>query len=55
MEFRQTNRGDLDEILNIYDSARQYMLETGNPNQWAGGYPDEKAILSDIGPSTFLL
>ncbi|MCP3876136.1 MAG: GNAT family N-acetyltransferase [Desulfobacteraceae bacterium] len=49
MEIKQTNRYDLDEILNVYDSARQYMLEHGNPNQWIYGYPDVKTILLDIG------
>jgi hypothetical protein len=48
MEFRRTNRSDLDEILNIYSSAWQFILENGNPDQCRGGYPGEKIILSDI-------
>ena len=48
MDIRQTNRYDLNEILNIYNAARQYMLEQGNPSQWINGYPDEKIVLSDI-------
>ena len=48
MEIRRTDRGDLDGILKIYESARQYMLEHNNPNQWVDGYPDEKIILTDI-------
>ncbi len=48
MEIRRTSRSDLDGILKIYESARQYMLEHNNPNQWIDGYPDEKTILMDI-------
>jgi ribosomal protein S18 acetylase RimI-like enzyme len=48
MEIRKTDRSDLDGILKIYESARQYMLEHNNPNQWVDGYPDEKIILMDI-------
>jgi len=48
MEIRKANRSDLDGILKVYESARQYMLEHDNPNQWVDGYPDEKIILMDI-------
>jgi RimJ/RimL family protein N-acetyltransferase len=48
MEIRETNRDDLEEILKIYESAQQYMLENGNPHQWVNGYPDEEIILMDI-------
>ena len=48
MEFKQTDRNNLHEILNIYESARRYMSENGNPNQWVNGYPDKKTILLDI-------
>ncbi len=48
MKIRKANRSDLDGILKIYESARQYMLEHNNPNQWVDGYPDEKIILMDI-------
>jgi hypothetical protein len=48
MEIRITNRFNINEILNIYASARQYMEEHGNPNQWIEGYPDKETILVDI-------
>jgi hypothetical protein len=48
MEIRETNRDDLEGILRIYESARQYMWENGNPHQWVNGYPDEEIILTDI-------
>jgi len=48
MEIRKSNRNDLDKILRVYESARQYMLEHGNPSQWIGGYPKENIIQLDI-------
>lgn len=33
------------EIFNI---ARQFMIESGNPNQWVDGYPDEEFLREDI-------
>ena len=48
MQIRKSNRDDLNGILKIYESARQFMLKNGNPNQWGTKHPDEKTILSDI-------
>ncbi len=48
MEIRKTRQSDLEGILNIYESARKYMAENGNPDQWGDGYPEEKIILMDI-------
>ena len=48
MTIRLAKAEDKDEILSIYDSARVFMRESGNPNQWAGKYPDEDTVLRDI-------
>ena len=48
MQIRHANVGDLDAILPIYDHARRYMRENGNPTQWSGGYPDEATLREDI-------
>jgi hypothetical protein len=48
MEIRNSNKSDLEGIFKIYESARQYMIENGNPDQWINGYPDDKLILKDI-------
>lgn len=32
----------------IYASARKFMQEHGNPNQWINGYPSEEYILQEI-------
>lgn len=39
---------DLPEILNIYEYARNFMAETGNPAQWANGYPQKELLLRDM-------
>ncbi len=48
MKIRNANKEDLDEILKIYDYARGYMTETGNPTQWIDGYPKKELLLNDI-------
>ncbi len=48
MQIRHANVGDLDAILPIYDHARRYMRQNGNPTQWSGGYPDETTLREDI-------
>lgn len=39
---------NLDEIMVIYDYARGWMAENGNPNQWINGYPSREVIAQDI-------
>lgn len=39
---------DLPRILEIYDIAKAYMRENGNPNQWNGAYPDPVTLRADI-------
>lgn len=39
---------DLPDILNIYEHARIFMEKSGNPAQWAGGYPQKELLLKDI-------
>lgn len=39
---------DLDCIMQIYDRAKKYMIETGNPNQWNGTYPERELLEQDI-------
>ena len=36
---RKATKEDFNEILNIYESARQYMKTTGNPEQWGDELP----------------
>ncbi|MBE6781883.1 MAG: N-acetyltransferase [Ruminococcaceae bacterium] len=39
---------DLEEILEIYKRARQFMRENGNPNQWKDCHPPKQSILENI-------
>lgn len=48
MNVIKAKRDQLDEILAIYEGARQFMRESGNPTQWAGGYPYIDVITDDI-------
>lgn len=48
MEIRRTLISDLDKVMIIYENARKFMRENGNPDQWGHNYPDEEVIKSDI-------
>lgn len=49
MEIRKANISDFENILKIYDIARQYMVKSGNPNQWAkNNWPPEDLVKKDI-------
>ena len=47
-EIRPARLEDLDEILKIYDYARKFMVQTGNPTQWADTYPQRELLEADI-------
>ena len=36
------------EIKEIYERAKEFMAENGNPGQWVNGYPYPELILEDI-------
>lgn len=48
MVIRKAKLAELDEIMKIFDIARQYMREKGNMNQWINGYPSRELITEDI-------
>ena len=39
---------DLPEIFAIYARARDFMKETGNPNQWSDKWPPEDLVREDV-------
>lgn len=45
---RHAEMADLPRILEIYESARQYMRSTGNPHQWGSTHPAAALLLEDI-------
>ena len=52
MTVRNTTIDDLLEIEAIYARARQFMRETGNPDQWKDSHPARELILHDFEAQT---
>ena len=49
MEIRNSTIEDINLIMELYQYARQFMKEHGNPNQWGPtNWPPEELIRSDI-------
>lgn len=48
MKIRNATLKDLNQIMEIYEAARQYMVRTGNSTQWGASYPPENLIIRDI-------
>ncbi len=48
MEIRKSTRKDVKEILDIFNTARNYMVAHGNATQWGDGYPGEDVLNNDI-------
>ena len=48
MTVRRATYADLPAVLEIYAQARQYMKESGNPNQWGDTYPPACVVEEDI-------
>lgn len=48
MEIRPAMSQDLPRILELFEQARQFMREHGNPNQWGTHDPPREQIEEDI-------
>ena len=48
MEIRQAKLADVPSIMRIYEKARGFMENSGNPTQWAVGYPGQQLVEKDI-------
>ncbi len=49
MKIRNTTISDLPIVMKIYEGARKFMAQTGNPKQWgATNWPPESVIREDI-------
>lgn len=46
--IQKADISQLPRILEIYEKARAFMAESGNPDQWGIGYPPEEMIRQDI-------
>lgn len=53
MEIRHSTEADFDRIMEIYEYARRFMAQNGNPNQWGPTkWPPEQLIHQDISSGT---
>lgn len=48
MIIRKTTLADIPRLKEIFAIARQFMIENGNPNQWAANYPSVEQLTDDI-------
>lgn len=48
MIIRKTEMADLDVLLKIYENARIFMANHGNPSQWGNTYPPKALLEQDI-------
>ena len=48
MRIRKTVEADLAQIGKIYENAKKFMRETGNPNQWSGDTPNAETARADM-------
>lgn len=46
--IRLAKAEDIPRLLAIYDRAKAFMRQNGNPSQWSGHYPGEEILLADI-------
>ena len=50
LTVRTATLQDLPAIMKVLAAGREIMLASGNPNQWAAGYPTESMVKADIEP-----
>lgn len=48
MEIRLANQNDFSAIMAVYRAAQDFMISTGNPDQWGHFYPTAEIISEDI-------
>ncbi len=48
LSVRKANRSDYETVMKIYGIAQDFMIRTGNPNQWRHTHPAGDLIREDI-------
>ncbi len=48
MTIRHATQSDLGSIRTIYNIAKQFMRDHGNPNQWDSTYPSDDLLIHDM-------
>ena len=47
MNFRRSNKNDINKIMEMIEEAKEY-FKSNNIDQWQDGYPNYQVILDDI-------
>ena len=47
-EILKAQMCDLEDVLAIYERARKFMAENGNPNQWKNVHPPKESLIENI-------
>ena len=55
MLIREAVLEDIEQIMEVYRASKEYMVASGNPNQWVNGYPTREIIESDISRQQFFV
>ena len=42
LRVRVADLGDLESVMQVYATAREFMKRTGNPTQWGNWYPPKE-------------
>jgi len=48
LHIRPAVHDDLLAVMHVYDAARSFMVEQGNPTQWGDGYPSYLLLADDV-------
>ena len=48
MIIRKTRPSDIDDVMSIYASARDFMRKSGNANQWGASKPSRSTVENDV-------
>lgn len=48
MTIRPATPEDLSALLELYETAKAFMVRTGNPNQWKPGYPGAELLRGEM-------
>lgn len=48
MEIRHAAPADLPDLLALFDAARRFMAQNGNPHQWGSRFPTKEMLEADI-------
>ena len=54
MKVRLATIEDMPVLLEIYQRARAFMMQAGNPNQWPEGHPSKDDLLEEMRQDRFM-